>query len=470
MLRSPLLAISLSTLPLASVLAQDDPRLAPVTAQVGAMVERHGLPGAVLLISQDGRLVYARAFGSYTLDTRIPIASASKWLSATVLARLVDQGRLDWDDRLGDYADDVPADKAALTLRQLLSLTSGLPGGKGSDGDACLNDRATTLEACARKILSLPLNAAPGTSFDYGGNSMQVAGWMAERATGQDWNRLFREQLAAPLALQGTDYGLFPGVDVGNPRIAGGVHSTAPDYLKLVQLHLEGGRHAGQRLLDPDTVAEGQRNQTTGTTLVYTPYPQSAGYGLGQWIDAEDTQGHTRGVSSPGAFSFTPWLDNRLGLAAVFATFGSYARQANDLRALQASVALALTKDTSAVPFADFGGIWWNPAESGAGYFLVQRADHTLVLAWYTYEDADGAQQWLLGTDGRWIGADTWAGTLYRTRHDASGAISHGVTSSAIVSAVAGRMQLRFLDGGRAELDFTLDGITRRIDIKRFPF
>jgi CubicO group peptidase (beta-lactamase class C family) len=452
------------------VLAQDDPRLAAIAPQVEALLARHGLPGAVLLVNQHGRPVYARAFGSYTLATRLPIASASKWLSASVIARLVDQGRLDWDDRLDRYIDGLPPDKAAITLRQLFSLTSGLPGGGGSDGHPCLGERDTTLERCAREILALPLTAPPGSVFDYGGNAMQVAGWMAERATGRDWNQLFRSELAQPLGWSATDYGPLRGVDVGNPRIAGGIYSTAGEYLQLVQLHLDDGATASARLLEPHTTAQMQQVQTAQARIGYTPYPGAVGYGLGLWIDRLDARGHSRQVSSIGAFAFTPWLDRELGIAAVLAVFGSNQEQGADIAALQAQIAAALAPSTAgAVPFADVSGIWWNPAEAGAGYFLSQRVDHGLTVAWYTYDES-GAQQWLLGANGQWQSSDRWSGTLYRTRHAATGAISRGVQPAAVITQTVGTLSLQFSDGGHATLDFSLDGVSGRRLLERFEF
>jgi CubicO group peptidase (beta-lactamase class C family) len=450
-------------------MAQATPNFDAVTAQVELIVQRYRLPGAVLRISQDGREVYARSFGGYQLDTRVAIASATKWLSATVIARLVDQGQLHWDDRLDRYAPDVPADKAGLTLRQLFSMTSGLPGGDFFGGAPCLDDRRTTLEACARQILALPLVSTPGTTLDYGGNAMQVAGWMAERATGKEWNQLFREQLAQPLGLQQTDYGYLPGSNPGNPRIAGGAYSTAADYLALVQLHLDAGRHAGKRLLDRATVQEMRRRQTIGAQVLHTPFPEAAGYGIGHWIDNEDAQGHTLKASSPGAFGFAPWLDTRRNIAAVLVLDGVFGQMHEDYFALQDKVAAALDKDTASTPFADFGGLWWNPAESGSGYALDQRADHRLVAAWYTYDDL-GAQQWLLAADGRWLAPDRWEGVLYRTRYLGIDAIRRGVDPAAVRTEAAGTVRLRFLDAQRAEFEFTLQGTQRQVVIQRVPF
>jgi hypothetical protein len=277
-------------------------------------------------------------------------------------------------------------------------------------------------------------------------------------------------ELAQPLGWSATDYGLQRGVDVGNPRIAGGVYSTAGEYLQLVQLHLDDGATATARLLEPQTTAQMQQVQSAPARVLYTPYPAAEGYGLGLWVDRLDAQGHSRQVSSIGAFAFTPWLDRALDIAAVLALFGSNQEQGPDIAALQAQIAAALAPPAAAaVPFADFGGIWWNPAEAGAGYFLAQRADHGLSVAWYTYDES-GAQQWLLGAGGSWQSSERWSGTLYRTRHAMTGAISRGVQPAAVVSEAVGTLRLQFRDGGHATLEFSLDGVNGQRALERFPF
>ena len=231
-------------------------RFAAIDASVEAMLDTHDLPGAVLILAQDGAIVHQRAYGSYTLDKRVPIASATKWMSAALVARLVDQGRLHWDDTLASHVPGVPTDKANLTLRQLFSMTSAIPGGDIRNPSPCLADRGTTLAACAAEILQLPLTGTPGTVMDYGGNAMQVAGHLVERATGERWSELFRHEVAAPLSLSNTNYWYFAGIDTSNPRIAGGMYSTAGDYMNLLLMWQAHGKAAGRRLLDAATLTQ----------------------------------------------------------------------------------------------------------------------------------------------------------------------------------------------------------------------
>ncbi|MBK9657250.1 MAG: beta-lactamase family protein [Rhodanobacteraceae bacterium] len=144
-----------------SPLAAQTPDLTPVTTR-SAGAGRHGRAARRRGADRaQWRADLSKAFGNYTLDQRVPIASASKWLSAAVIARLVDRGVLRWDDRIERYLPNAPADKRAITLRQLFSHTSGLTGAPAF----CLGDPTASLQACVDNILATPLLYAPGRGF-----------------------------------------------------------------------------------------------------------------------------------------------------------------------------------------------------------------------------------------------------------------------------------------------------------------
>ena len=443
---------------------------APIDAALDALVERHALPGAVLRIARHGEPVYSRAVGRYGLDQRLLIASASKWVSAAVIARLVDQGVLDWDAPIARWVDDLPADKATLTIRQLFSLTSGLPGGDLVGAAPCLNQRSVSLEDCARQILALPLQGTPGTVFDYGGNSMQVAGWIAERASGTDFNVLLREQLGEPLGWNATGFGFLPGQDVGNPRIAGGLYSTAGEYLDLLLALQRGGKAGGPRLWNAETLAEMERVQTAGARVLGSPIA-SASYGIGHWIDLAADNGYSRVSSSPGAFGFTPWVDRERGITGVLAIYladNGYARTASDVRALIATVAATFGAADRVLPFADVGGVWWTPAEAGSGLLLASRADGQLAVSWYGF-DAGGAPLWLIGAGG-WETSTRWRGELFRARHQGGNPLRDGVDPAAVDSSAFGEATLEFSDADRGRFRLRGEGIDRAVAIERFDF
>lgn len=443
-------------------------RFDAVDTAVESMVADHGLDGAVLVLAQDGVVLHERAYGHYTTQTRVPIASASKWVSATLIARLVDQGRLRWDDPISKFLPDAPLDKRAITLRQLFSLTSGIPGGDLVGGASCLSDRQIAFETCARQILDLPLTAVPGTVFDYGGNSMQVAGYLAERATDERWADLFRREVVAPLGLTNTAYSYFADIDAANPRIAGGVFSTAGDYMKLLLMWGAHGKFGTQRLLNSATLSDMDRDHTLGTHPLSTPLP-GGGYGLGHWIERKDAAGHATLIASRGAFGFTPWIDLRRGIAGVLLVYGDNSTLSEDITDLIDLVARTLDKNVATVPFADFGGIWWRPQESGSGFTLVQRADHQLTGTFYTFDD-DNTPLWLVFSGGQWLSSSRWRGNLYRTHYSGAHALSQGVDPSQIQAEAFGHIQFDFQDAGHAQLELTYPDYTRRLPIERFPF
>ncbi|NOT88071.1 MAG: beta-lactamase family protein [Lysobacter sp.] len=317
---------------------------APVTAEMQSFVQTYGLDGASLRVNKAGNVVYRRAFGGYTLGTRIRIASASKWLSALTVARVVEKGQLRWTDTVGQYFPTVEASKRSITLAQLFSHTSALPGGD----DVCMSNPQYTLETCANRILQQPLIGQPGTVFSYGGNSMQVAGRMAELASGKAWDDIFIAEMVTPLGMNATDFATSstaPGyVRTDNPRIAGGVRSTLEDYGKVVDMVLAYGCLdntlllsclPSRRFLSRATIELMAVDRTVGTVDVSRP-PTSTGfgYGLGQWIDPSSPLI----VSSPGAFGFTPWVDRVNQVAGVLLVDDLNTRVVNDVNDIRALV------------------------------------------------------------------------------------------------------------------------------------
>ena len=268
--------------------------------------------------------------------------------------------------------------------------------------------------------------------------------------------------------LSNTNYWYFAGIDTSNPRIAGGMYSTAGDYMKLLLMWQAHGKAAGRRLLDSATLTEMDRDQTVGTRVLSSPLP-GAGYGIGHWVETKDAQGHSTLVSSPGAFGFTPWLDLRRDIAGVLLVYGDFSTQRADTARLIQQVSTLLDRDTAQVPFADFGGIWWRPVESGSGFTLVQRADHQLTGSFYTFDD-DGSSLWLTFAGGAWLSSTRWRGPLYRTRYSGSGALSNGVDPAGIMTTAFGELQFDFADANHATLELVFPAATRHIAIERFPF
>ncbi|HKO80474.1 MAG TPA: serine hydrolase domain-containing protein, partial [Chitinophagaceae bacterium] len=83
--------------------------------------------GASIIIAKDNKIVYKNYFGNYKPETVVFIASAGKWLAAATIAAVVDEGKLNWNDKVKKWLPEFKDVKGEATLAQLLSHTAGYP-------------------------------------------------------------------------------------------------------------------------------------------------------------------------------------------------------------------------------------------------------------------------------------------------------------------------------------------------------
>jgi CubicO group peptidase (beta-lactamase class C family) len=285
-------------------------------------VERYAT-GVFVQVFQDDREVFTFQSGGVAADTRLRMASASKWLSSAVIARLVEAGTLRFDERLGDRLPVFDLyGKGDVTVRQCFAMTSGLHETIEEFETAPL----LTLGQSANLIAAeSPLVFTPGTQLDYEGDGMQAAGRLAEVAAGVDWRTLAAAELGEPLGLASLGYDLFPV----NPGVPGGARLTPADYQRFLRTVLFGGRSAdGQRYLAADLAEVWFTDATLGLPEYHSawpPYPYPYGerpdYGHGAWILARNpATGLVEEVASPGKFGTFPWVDRRRRLRGIVAT------------------------------------------------------------------------------------------------------------------------------------------------------
>jgi CubicO group peptidase (beta-lactamase class C family) len=305
------LAAALPTLPAQSLGCHDLQALPPISQQLLATAPnsaRH----AVRLDLPSG-LLYEQSFGTFTPTTVVPIASATKTLSAAVLMSLVDSNVLTLDDRVGQYLPEWNSGaRATITLRMCFAHTAGMPGNNGA-----ISDETITLRQAAQQLATVPLLATPGSEFRYGGVSMHVAGAVCEVASGQSWATLFAQRIAGPLQMTQTDFQAFGPTQ--NPRIAGGARSTLRDFARFMAMLRDGGVANGATVLSAASVQTLLTAQTVGIPIASSPHPYLAPYGIGIWIDRRDSQGRTLLASGVGAFGFHGWVDRAHALSGTMA-------------------------------------------------------------------------------------------------------------------------------------------------------
>lgn len=248
---------------------------------------RHGLPGASYAVVKDGEIVTVGGAGDVSAHTPMAIASVSKSFTAFALLQLVDSGKVDLDAPVTDYLPDFSirgADASAITVRMLLSHTSGIP-------NPTLVGTTGSLKESVAAIADLEVASAPGSTYAYSNFNYRTLARLIEVVDGTDFNTYLDDNIFNPLGMDHTTSvitaGDRAGLNAGHvtvyglslqlPELAsdiggsGGVISTAEDMAKWMAMQQRGGSAAdGTRMLSEDLVEES-----------HTPQPNAGTYGLG---------------------------------------------------------------------------------------------------------------------------------------------------------------------------------------------
>lgn len=296
----------------------------------------NGAPGVSAIVMRSGHPLLRMNVGNIDENAQLPVASASKWMTAALVMNVVDEGKLSLDEPISKYLPEFSGPAGRVTLRELLAQTSGEGSLRGMID--IRQDPRITLAESAALIAKRPLQHPPGTVFSYGGPGFQVAGAAVEAVTGKRWAQLFDERIAQPLGMKHTYWEHLPnrGVPASetlNPLLQGGVVTTAQDYMRFLTMLAENGSVDGKRVLSEKAVREMETAQTIGKPKSYTPPGMRGGtaehagirggtaeYALGNWCESWDAAHACTLTSSPGALGTYPWIDRKSGVYGIFFT------------------------------------------------------------------------------------------------------------------------------------------------------
>ena len=329
-------------------------------AYIQRVMQTFTVPGLSVAIVKDGKVMLAKGYGVRRMGDRAPadartrfgIASNTKLFTATALALLVEEGKIEWDKPVVDYlpafAMSDPYVTRELTVRDLLVHRSGL--GLGA-GDLLWWPPSTyNRKEIARRIRYIPLATSFRSAYAYDNVLYLVAGEVIEAVSSKSWEEFVRSRILAKVGMTDTDVrhsGATAGGNVAgthaevndtvrpvapfasdNTNPAGGIMSGATDMAKWMIVQLDSGRVSdGSRLFTPASTRQLWR-EVTPTPIGNLPpalaslghlRARIAGYALG--LNVRDYRGrillqHTGGL--PGFLSkvaMTPEL--RLGVAVL---------------------------------------------------------------------------------------------------------------------------------------------------------
>ena len=228
MSRRPLMGIGVAGLTLASTsraLAEPGNRPFSLDAMLRPYLQQYGLPAVGAAVVHRGQLVAYGAAGTRRVGTRIPvtprdrfhIGSDTKGMTVLLAAHFIEQDKIRWDTRLEDVFPDLKSamkpDFAAITMTQLMSHTSGLPG-DNPEIDALYNEamlQTGNLDAQRHWIVqqsaSRPVPGKAGETWAYSNLGYIILGAVLERTGGQTWEELIVAHVFDPLGLRSAGFG-----------------------------------------------------------------------------------------------------------------------------------------------------------------------------------------------------------------------------------------------------------------------
>ncbi|PCH58997.1 MAG: serine hydrolase [SAR86 cluster bacterium] len=294
-------------------------RLDAIAADLQSRVDEGRLAGVVAMVAKDGEVIMNQAFGyrdlenqvEMTTDSIFRIFSMTKPIAGTALMTLYDEGKFQLSDPVEKYIPEfanlrvfnsqnadgsietVAADHA-MTIRELVSHTGGLaytpPLSSGPIADAYVAahilDRDVSLKDMIPALGDIPLATQPGAQWVYS-ISVDVQGYLVEVLSGQSFDEFLQQRIFTPLNMSDTSfyvsadkahrlsrsYGPDATGKIASPENGaflekpaffsggGGLTSTASDYMKFAQMHLNGGILDGTRILSNEAIELMRSNQ-----------------------------------------------------------------------------------------------------------------------------------------------------------------------------------------------------------------
>jgi CubicO group peptidase (beta-lactamase class C family) len=299
---------------------------------------------AVLVIYKDGQIIYQQVenklhrrqrianriinkklnaqnteIEDFSLQSKQPIASCSKWLSAALVMTFVDEGKLSLEDSVGKYLPYMTSfGKGGIKIWHCLAHLTGIKTGSLKE-TIKLTSTASSMDDAIKSFAALPFEGTPGKTFHYSNAGLQIAAAVIEKISGKDFKTLFQERIAKPCAMNQTDFGT-----AKIPLPAGGANSTPEDYMHFLSMLLNKGIYNGKQVLSEQAINVMQLNRISADAKIINT-PEEAGnftYGSGLWVmDGKTYLEKSNEVSSPGLFGSFPWINNHLNYAGFLFTF-----------------------------------------------------------------------------------------------------------------------------------------------------
>jgi CubicO group peptidase (beta-lactamase class C family) len=307
-----------------------DARAAAFDAYLDAAVEHDHFSGTVL-VAHNGAPIFSQSYGManyelnapFTPDTVFNIASITKQFTATAIMQLQEQGRLNVGDPICNYLTDCPAAWRPITIRHLLTHTSGIPNYSSLldwDEVGAVHEYYSRGEV-VELFDNLPLEFAPGEQHSYSNSGYQLLAQIIERVSGVSYGAYLNDNIFTPLGMTHTRYNATRALV---PNRATGYYSLGTSFIN-VSLHTptvhfgDAGIFSSARdllLWDQALYSDRVLSQASKDAM-FTPFLNNYGYG---WRVGQ-SHGHAQVNHSGSSQGFSSFImrfpDDRLTIIVL---------------------------------------------------------------------------------------------------------------------------------------------------------
>lgn len=286
----------------------EEKRVAQFESFVTGFMEQHQLPGAAVALAQGERVIYCKGFGYRDLERGLPattdtifgIASITKSFTAMAVGKLVELGKLSFDDPVSKHLPGfrLPgSDRRDVTVRHLLTHTSGMPALDALGITFRSHSGPDPVEPPPQQLARPPINTypelidyiarfpgrplgGPGEYFNYSNEAYALLGALVRRVSGMPYAAFVRKHIIEPLGMHRTTYSFEEMYEHDEVTVlytrqadgtlqastrwpcapafqaAGRIKSTVEDLIRPFQMYAHEGRYQGKEILSAGVVKE----------------------------------------------------------------------------------------------------------------------------------------------------------------------------------------------------------------------
>jgi D-alanyl-D-alanine carboxypeptidase len=250
-------------------------------------------PGATVIVTREGKPIFRKAYGVADLNTKTPlqpemvmrIASMTKQFTAVAIMMLVEQGKLKLDDDFTLHVANYPAPKQRITVDQLLTHVSGIPGYTELPNFKRDAGKDITVAQMLNRFKKLPLDFAPGSKMRHNNSAYFLLGAIIEQKSGMTYADFMAKNIFEPLGMKDTAY---EGHErSGNKRVPGyetKIERNQPKIVPAFTLSMTQPYSAGSLVSSVDDLARWDAAISAGKLLsaaswktLHTPIDVSTG-------------------------------------------------------------------------------------------------------------------------------------------------------------------------------------------------